>query len=87
MSTQPKHTPNPLCGMQHDADQQSRISALESQNADLVKVLKGIYAALNQPVQFSDSGTPSAAKILRGDAQTARDMAEAALARAKEVAL
>ena len=49
----------------------------------MLVALEAIHAALNQPVHHSGTRTPEAAYVLRMDATIARDMAMAAIKKAK----
>jgi hypothetical protein len=74
-------------GMQIPADQlhhyqQSYVQAVDSYG-DLLAALKSAYSILSQPVQFTDSAGAAPASILRGDAEVARKVISAALAKAQ----
>ena len=49
----------------------------------MLGALEAIHAALNQPVHHSGTHTPDTADVLRMDAAIARDMAMAAIKKAK----
>jgi hypothetical protein len=50
---------------------------------DLLAALKSAYSTLSQPVHFTDSAGAAPASILRGDAEVARMVIAAALAKAQ----
>jgi hypothetical protein len=60
-----------------------RVYGLTGHAPHMLAALEAIHAALNQPVQYSGTHTPETADVLRMDAAIARDMAMAAIKRAK----
>lgn len=70
-------------GRRHSDDATERANAtLIAAAPELLEALKGILAALNQPVQFTELRTPASTDVLRGDAALARKIASAAISKA-----
>ena len=70
---------------QRDGNIEERIAnaKLIAASPDMLAALEAIHAALNQPVHHSGTHTPETADVLRMDAAIARDMAMAAIKKAK----
>ena len=60
-----------------------RVYGLVGSAPHMLGALEAIHAALNQPVHHSGTHTPETADVLRMDAAIARDMAMAAIKKAK----